>query len=53
MSHFSIVNDFSNRYDDVYDQLHEKPNKNPTREPGLTECEIMTILLLQRIMDLI
>ena len=46
VSLFSIVNDFSNWYDDVYGQLNEKPNKNPTREPGLAECEIMTILLL-------
>ena len=42
----SIVNDFSNWYDDVYGQLNEKPKKNLTREPGLAECEIMTILLL-------
>ena len=35
VSLFSIVNDFSNWYDDVYGQLNEKPNKNPTREPGL------------------
>ena len=46
VSLFSVVNDFSNWYDDVYGQLHEKANKNPTREPGLAECAIMTILLL-------
>ena len=43
VSLFSIVNDFSNWYDDVYGKRHEKPKKNHTREPGLAECEIMTI----------
>ena len=45
-SFYSIVNDFSNWHDDVYGQLQEKPKKNPTNKPGLTECEIITILLL-------
>ena len=35
VSFYSIVNDFSNWYNDGYGQLQEKPKKNPTRKPCL------------------
>ena len=43
---YSIVNDFSNWYDNIYGQLQVKSKKKPTNKPGLAECEIITILLL-------